>query len=120
MKLAKIREILEAEAIAAPSDLEIEVKMAGGSDLMSDVLSFMKPGSLLLTGLTNPQSVRTAEMAEIVAICFVRSKKPLPETAKLAQEKGVPLLLTHFTMYEACGKLYQNGLPGRIGYREDV
>jgi hypothetical protein len=120
MKLGRIREILEAEAIAGPDDLETEVKMAGGSDLMSDVLSFMKAGSLLLTGLTNPQSVRTAEMAEIVAICFVRSKKPPPETTQLAKERGVPLLLTHLTMYEACGRLYQSGLPGRIGYRGDA
>jgi hypothetical protein len=120
MKLAEIRRILEADAIAQPDDLETEVKMAGGSDLMSDVLSFMKAGSLLLTGLTNPQCVRTAEMADIVAICFVRSKKPPPETERLAQEKGVPLLLTHYTMYEACGRLYQNGLPGRIGYRGDA
>lgn len=119
MKLAMIREMLEADALAAPDDLEKEVKMAGGSDLMSDVLSFMKPGSLLLTGLTNPQCVRTAEMAEIVALCFVRSKKPPKETIDLAREKGVPLLLTHLTMYEACGRLYQSGLPGRIGYRGD-
>lgn len=119
MKLSKIKEILEAEVIATPNDLEKEVKMAGGSDLMSDVLSFMKPGSLLLTGLINPQSVRTAEMAEIVAVCYVRSKKPLPDTVELAKEKGIPLLLTHFTMFEACGRLYQSGLPGRIEYKGD-
>jgi predicted transcriptional regulator len=119
MTLSRIKEILEADAIAAPADLERDVKMAGGSDLMSDVLSFMKPGSLLLTGLTNPQCVRTAEMAEIVALCFVRSKKPPQETVDLAQEKGVPLLLTHLTMYEACGRLYQSGLPGRRGYKGD-
>ncbi len=119
MKLSEIKDILEAEVIGRPDDLEREVKMAGGSDLMSDVLSFMKPGSLLLTGLTNPQSVRTAEMAEIIAVCYVRSKKPPPETVKLAKEKGIPLLLTRFTMFEACGKLYQRGLPGRIEYKGD-
>ncbi len=117
MKLEKIKEILQAEVLVGAEDLQKEVKMAGGSDLMSDVLSFMKPGSLLLTGLVNPQSVRTAEIAEIVAVCYVRSKKPLPETVELAKEKGIPLLLTHFTMFEACGKLYQSGLPGRIEYK---
>lgn len=119
MTLEKIKEILQADVIAGAEYLQKEVKMAGGSDMMSDVLSFMKPGSLLLTGLVNPQSVRTAEMAEIVAICYVRSKKPLPETVELAKEKGIPLLLTRFTMFESCGKLYQSGLSGRIEYIED-
>ena len=119
MKLEKIKEILKTEVLVGAEDLQKEVKMAGGSDLMSDVLSFMKPGSLLLTGLVNPQSVRTAEIAEIVAVCYVRSKKPLPETVELAKEKGIPLFSTHFTMFEACGKLYQSGLPGRIEYKGD-
>ncbi len=119
MKLEKIKEILQAEVLVGAEDLQKEVKMAGGSDLMSDVLSFMKPGALLLTGLVNPQSVRTAEIAEIVAVCYVRSKKPLPETVELAKEKGIPLLLTHLTMFESCGKLYQSGLPGRIEYKGD-
>jgi predicted transcriptional regulator len=119
MTLEKIKEILQADIIVGAEYLQKEVKMAGGSDMMSDVLSFMKPKSLLLTGLVNPQSVRTAEMAEIVAICYVRSKKPLPETVELAKEKGIPLLLTRFTMFESCGKLYQSGLSGRIEYRED-
>ncbi|MBA7608964.1 hypothetical protein ES703_16150 [subsurface metagenome] len=117
MKLEKIKDILQAEVKVGAEYLQKEVKMAGGSDLMSDVLSFMKPGSLLLTGLINPQSVRTAEMAEIVAVCYVRGKKPLPETVELAKEKGIPLLLTQFTMFEACGKLYQRGLPGRVEYK---
>jgi len=118
MKLQKIKEILGAEVLTGDSNLSKEVIMAGGSDLMSDVLAFMKSGSLLLTGIVNPQSVRTAEMADLVAICFVRSKKPLPETVALAKEKGIVLLSTHLTMFEACGKLYNNGLPGRIEYKE--
>jgi predicted transcriptional regulator len=119
MKLEKIQEILQAKVIVGSEHLQQEVTTAGGSDMMSDVLSFMKPGSLLLTGLINPQSVRTAEIAEILAICYVRSKQPLPETVTLANEKGIPLLSTHFTMYEACGKLYQGGLPGRTVHKED-
>ena len=119
MKLEKIKEILQANVIVGDECLQHEVTTAGGSDMMSDVLSFMKPGSLLLTGLINPQSVRTAEIAEIMAICFVRSKEPLKETVELAREKGIPLLSTHFTMYEACGRLFQGGLRARAVHRED-
>ena len=85
--------------------------MACGADLMSDVLAFTHAGTLLLTGLTNPQVVRTAEMAEIVAIVFVRGKLPPPETVALAEEKGIPLLASKYTMYEACGRLYRAQLP---------
>ena len=86
--------------------------MACGSDLMSDVLAFIKPDSLLLTGLTNSQTIRTAEIAEIRAICFVRGKRPQPESVELAREKGIPLLCTKLPMYESCGRLYRGGLLG--------
>ena len=79
---------------------------------MSDVLAFTHPGTLLLTGLTNPQVVRTAEVAGIVAVVFVRGKVPPPETVALAEERGIPLLATHHSLYEACGRLYAAGLPG--------
>lgn len=85
--------------------------MACGADLMSDVLAFTHAGTLLMTGLTNPQVVRTAEMAGIVAIVFVRGKLPPAETIALAKEKGIPLLASKYTMYETCGRLYQAGLP---------
>jgi predicted transcriptional regulator len=119
MKLERIREILQAEVIVGGEHLQREVKTAGASDMMSDVLSFVKPGSLLLTGLVNSQSVRTAELAEIVAVCYVRSKQPLTDTIELAREKAIPLLSTHFTLYESCGRLFQNGLPGRKVQREN-
>lgn len=85
--------------------------MACGADLMSDVLAFTHAGTLLLTGLTNPQVVRTAEMAGIKAIVFVRGKHPPRETLVLAEDKGIPLLATRYTLYEACGRLYSAGLP---------
>jgi predicted transcriptional regulator len=88
------------------------VEMACGADLMSDVLAFTHAGTLLLTGLTNPQVVRTAEMAGIRAIVFVRGKYPPPETIALAEQKGIPLLASRYTMYETCGRLYQTGMPG--------
>ena len=87
--------------------------MAGASDLPSDVLALTKPGAVLLTGLTNAQAVRKAEMVDKAAICFVRGKKPEEATMELAQQKGIPLLFTRFGMYESCGKLY--GI-GRLGY----
>ena len=65
-----------------------------------------------MTGLTNPQVVRTAEMAGIVAIVFVRGKLPPRETIALAEEKGIPLLASRYTMYESCGQVYRAGLPG--------
>jgi len=112
MTLEKVKEILKAEVITGAKDLQMEIKMGCGCDLMSDVLAFVKPGSLLLTGLTNPQVIRTAEMADIKAICFVRGKKPDRETVKLAKNKNIPLLLTGLPMFEACGKLYKEGLAG--------
>lgn len=79
---------------------------------MSDVLAFVKSDSLLLTGLTNPQVIRTVEMSDIKAVCFVRGKKPDKETVELAKSKNIPLLLTDFPLFEACGKLYKEGLAG--------
>lgn len=118
MTLAEIKEILEAGVVLA-GPLEREIKMGCGCDLMSDVLAFIKSDSLLLTGLTHPQVVRTAEVAEVVAICFVRGKRPPEETIDLAREKGIPLLTTHLPLYESCGRLYEHGLLGCSEYRDE-
>jgi predicted transcriptional regulator len=103
--------IIEGRAISAHVDLSKRVSMACGADLMSDVLAFTHAGTLLLTGLTNPQVVRTAEMAGIDGIVFVRGKLPPHDTIALAEQKGIPLLASKYTMYETCGRLYQAGLP---------
>jgi len=118
MTLEDVRRILEAQVITGADLLDQEVKMACGSDLMSDVLSFVKSESLLLTGLTNPQVVRTAEMADISAICFVRGKRPDQDTVKLAQSKNIPLLTTPVPMFESCGRLWKQGLPGCSEYKK--
>ncbi len=112
MLLREISEILQADSIGDFEYPDKDIEMAYGSDLMSDVLTFVKSGSLLLTGLTNTQVVRTAEMAEIGAICFVNNKRPQEETIILANEKKIPLLATKLFMYECCGRLYKKGLPG--------
>jgi predicted transcriptional regulator len=118
MKLKDIERILEAEVIVGGGLLEREIGMACGCDLMSDVLSFVKPNALLLTGLTNPQVVRTAEMADLRAVCFVRGKKPEQETIDMAEAKDIPLLVTPLPMFESCGRLYQAGLPGCSEYKK--
>jgi predicted transcriptional regulator len=120
MKLKEVIDILEAEALVGEEDLDREIRMACASDLMSDVLAFMHHDSLLLTGLVNPQSVRTAEVSDIVAICYVRGKRPPDETVELAREKGVILLATDLFLFDSCGRLYQAGVQGTIEPEEDI
>lgn len=112
MTLEDVRRILEAEVVFSLNLHEVDVEMGCGADLMSDVLAFAKKGSLLLTGLTNTQVVRTSEMADIAAICFVRGKRPPEETIRLAAKNDLPLLVTQLPMFEACGRLYRSGLKG--------
>jgi predicted transcriptional regulator len=112
MTLEQVRERLEAEAVVGKDSLDLEVKMVCGADLLSDVLAFAKSESLLLTGLTHPQVIHATEIAEIRAVCFVRSKRPSVETIELAKAKGVPVLCTSLLMYESCGRLYSLGLLG--------
>lgn len=112
MRMEEIKDILEAKVLFGQDYLDREIKLACGSDLLSDVLTFIRPEALLLTGLINAQVVRTAEMAEISAVCFVHGKTPHKDTVKLAQEKKIPLLITKLSMYESCGRLYKAGLPG--------
>ncbi|MBR5587102.1 MAG: hypothetical protein IKW02_03975 [Clostridia bacterium] len=111
MKLSEIQSILDAEILTGSPDVEINT--ACGCDLMSDVLAFVKDQSLLLTGLINAQVIRTAEMMDIVAVCFVRGKKPADDVIELAAERGIAILTTAQPLYSACGKLYQKGLGGR-------
>ncbi len=113
MKLNEIVQILEAEILCTVKDeSHLNITMVGGADLMSDVLAFVKPGTLLLTGLTTPQVVYTAETAGISVVCFVRGKKPQEEIIDLAKEKGIILLTTNRSMFEGCGRLYKSGLVG--------
>jgi hypothetical protein len=112
MDLKTVLTLLAGEIVSRQPDLGRVVTRGAAADLMSDVLTFAHPDSLLLTGLINPQVVRTAEMAGIRAIVFVRGKHPPPETISLAEKTGISLLTTRYTMYEACGRLYQSGLPG--------
>ncbi len=120
MTLEDVKRILDAEVIAGGDLLHKSVKMACGSDLMSDVLAFVKSDSLLLTGLTNPQVVRTAEMAELGAICFVRGKTPDQQTISMAESKLIPLLMTPLSMFESCGRLHREGIASCFECRKST
>ena len=113
MLLSEVQKVLDAKVLSGeePSALsEKDIHTACGCDLMSDVLAFVKDQSLLLTGLINSQVIRTAEMMDIIAVCFVRGKTPPEEVVELAREKDITILQTEYPLYIACGKLYEEGL----------
>ncbi len=113
MELREIQDILKANVWAGESRLDMEVHAACGCDLMSDVLAFAKEEVLLLTGLINPQVIRTAEMLDIKAIVFVRGKSPTEDMINMANQKKMVLLSTDQPLYVACGKLYGRGLMNK-------
>ncbi len=112
MKICTIKELLDAKVLVGEESLGKHVYSACGSDMMSDVLAYVKDQAVLLTGLVNSQVIRTAEMMDMVCIVFVRSKQPTAEMLELAKESGMVLLATDKRMYEACGILFANGLVG--------
>ena len=115
MKVKQGKEILNAEVICRDDLLEAEVHTACGSDMMSDVLAFVKEQAVLLTGLVNPQVVRTAEMMDMHCIVFVRGKRPDLAMIELAEDRDMVMLCTKMEMFTACGKLYSQGLRGGSG-----
>ena len=111
MTLDEVLMTIDGEMLVPPP-FNVDVERACSSDLMSDVLLFSKPSMLLITGLTNPQVMRTADMAEAPAIVFVRGKRPPENTIKLAREMSIAILLSPYTMFETSGLLYAAGLKG--------
>ncbi len=112
MKISKMQELLEAKVLCGEEFLGRHVYSACGCDLMSDVLAFAKDQAVLLTGLVNPQVVRTALMMDMNCIVFVRSKIPGEDIIKLAKEHELVILSTEKPLYTSCGLLFQNGLLG--------
>jgi hypothetical protein len=117
MRLQEVITVIEAcsllpDPIGVPRQdaLNHEIQIAAAADLMSDVLLYNVAQGLLITGLINPQIVRTAEMGDAAAILIVRGKKPLPETVEVAKQVDMPIFGTQLTMFEACGRLYTAGL----------
>ena len=112
MKIQTIVDLLHAEVLCGEANLENEVYSACGSDMMSDVLAYVKEQAVLLTGLVNPQVIRTAEMMDMRCVVFVRGKMPSADMIALAEDSGIVLLSTAERMFVACGKLYARGLAG--------
>ncbi|MBE6727220.1 MAG: hypothetical protein E7562_01070 [Ruminococcaceae bacterium] len=113
MKISTMKELLGAKVYCCEESLGRHVYSACGSDMMSDVLAYVKDQAVLLTGLVNPQVIRTAEMMDMICIIFVREKMPTPEMIELARESGIVMMTTDKRMYDACGILYTNGLVGK-------
>jgi len=111
--LATVVSILDGQVLSHDTNLDLTFTVGAAADLMSDVLAFAPAGSLLLTGLVNPQVVRTAEIAGIGAIILTRGKDAPAEMVHLAEEVSIPVLTTRYTLYEACGRLYAAGLGGQ-------
>jgi len=114
MTINTIKELLEADVLCGEEHLETEVHSACGSDMMSDVLAFVKDQAVLITGLLNSQVIRTAQMMDMVCVVFVRSKIPTPEMIEIADNAGIAVLTSNKRMYDACGILYSSGLNGSV------
>ena len=112
MKISEMQKLLEARVLCCEENIEHDIHSACGCDLMSDVLAFVKDQAVLLTGLVNPQVIRTAEMMDMICVVFVRSKVPTQEMIDLARDSGIVLMVSDKRLYEACGILYTNGLVG--------
>ena len=112
MKMSEIVKLLDAKVLCGEELLENEVHSACGSDMMSDVLAFVKDQAVLLTGLVNLQVVRTAAMMDMRCVVFVRGKNPSDDIVEFARDNDIVVLASEERMYSACGKLYANGLIG--------
>ena len=120
MLIKEVKEILNGNLIWGEEFLETDLRAGCGCDLMSDVLSFISHDkALLLTGLTTPQVIYVADAVNVKAICFVRGKRPTDEIITLARERGIALLAVDLPLYEACGKLYAEGLVGCSEYERE-
>ena len=115
MRISEIRDILDASVLCGDENLDKIVAGGGGADLMDDVLAAVAEDAVLLTGLTTEQVLRTAKLAGVNAIVFVRGKKSETPDIKLAQSYEIPILLTRYSLFVACGRLYMNGLRGLDG-----
>lgn len=110
MKISEIVKLLDAKIVYGEEFIDREVNSACGSDMMSDVLAFVKNQAVLITGLCNPQVIRTAEMMDMQCVLFVRGKMPNEDMMRVATQKNIVLLSTPIRMYCACGMLYKAGL----------
>ena len=117
MKLSQIVETLEAKVLTGNDLLEKDIDTCGASDLMSDILAGLSEGCILLTGLTTVQVIRTAMVAGVGAVVFVRGKTPPQEVIELAEKQGLPLISSPYSMFVSCGRLHACNLTGLDGKR---
>jgi predicted transcriptional regulator len=115
MKISELKEILKAEVLVGEDHLEQVVTGGGAADLMDDVLAAAAKGCALLTGVTTPHVIQTARIAQVGAVVIVRGKKPPEDVIQMARNYGIPLLLTDYSLFVACGRLYMNGIRGLDG-----
>jgi predicted transcriptional regulator len=115
MKLSEIEKILQATVLAGANHLDKTVVGGGAADLMNDVLAAVIEDAVLLTGLTTEEVIQTAVIAGAGAVVFVRGKKPEESVLELARERQLPLMMTRYSLFVACGRLYINGLRGLDG-----
>ena len=112
MRLQDAADALSCELLSADDETQVDVDVVVASDGMSEILAFHRPHALMLTGLTNIQSVRTAIVADVSAIIYVRGKRPSDSVLQLAVEKCIPVFCTELGMFDCCGILYGAGLQG--------
>jgi predicted transcriptional regulator len=115
MLLSDIRDELKAEILSGEDQLDKDVGVAGGADLLDDILSPRSKGSVLLTGLNSAEMILAAQKAGVEALVFVRGKSPEKHAINFAKKHGIPLLVTRFSLFVACGRLYMSGLRGLDG-----
>lgn len=112
MKIMEVVRLVDGQILTSRIDPDLDIVTACGADLMSDVLAAVQPGAILITGLVNLQVVRTAKLADLTAIIFVRGKKPFDEIIEYAEAEHIPLITTCYGMFETCGRLYDAGMIG--------
>jgi predicted transcriptional regulator len=112
MTLLEVQQFLDAEVLVGGDRLDLEVSTAFAADTMSDLLAAGRAGSLLLTSMTSPQVIRTADILDVAAILMVRGKIPSQEVVRLAAELHLPVLATRYVLLEVAGRLYEKGFRG--------
>ncbi|MBN1317314.1 MAG: hypothetical protein JXA42_17660 [Anaerolineales bacterium] len=112
MNILEVVRLVNGQILTSHFDPDLEIVGACGADLMSDVLAAVQPNAILITGLVNPQAIRTAQLADIAAIIFVRGKIPFDNVVEFAEKEQIPLISTCYGMFETCGRLYQAGVHG--------
>lgn len=117
MTIREIAKILDAKWLCCEDEADRTVRYAFASDMMSDVLAHVGEDTMMLTGLINSQSVRTAEMLDVPCLVFVRGKQPHKDAIQRAELIGLPVLLSGCSMFEACGRLYAAGM-GAVALEE--